>query len=1756
MKILNIIFLVLFTSILSAKSVTYEDAELVAKNWYKNYSPVKNATGNIKEYFTTKYEGNTSFYTFVFNEGGWINIAADDIVTPILAYSFKSKAYRNSKNPAYNEWMKLYEERIRSAKEKELFDENINEKWELIRNSKFGFNLESKDINPLLNENGIDYQWGQGNIFNDLCPNVDGTNTPVGCVATAMAQIMRYYQYPFHGNLHYGYNWEYESYNEYLFENFETAAYYWNQMPTVREDIIWANDYVHNQLSIISYQTGVSVEMQYAPEGSSSNLTKSYNSFIDFFHYDNTANIQIKNNYTQTEWENILKNELDNYRPILYSGHNNESGHAFVCDGYKSDGSFHFNWGWDGDFNGWFMLNDLTPSSYDYTDSQAAIIGIQPKEIEYWHSHSLDSDTCIPNQLLTYTLYLTEDSNPAFGYEVKLKFRDSSNNIIDYPSMTQNEVTSMYEMDIVAPEQAGNFKYYSEIWTTNLTENKKILTTTEKDLIVGTSDFICSQVLNPPSHKYLPGEELNYEIDLDHSGGNPETGYDVKYGLKIKNENQFEVGNCVESPAGSGIYSISINAPDIFNDYQIYAYVFSGSELLFQSDPIDFIVDQEPDIPILLYPENNADNISLHPDFYWEEIDNADSYDFAIYDMIDGSYQQIKYESGLIEGFYHLTSNEFEYDEGYNWTVRSRIAGNIGEWATLNDFRTQNYLEKPQLKYPSNNDTNVKLTPLFVWDKLDNADYYRIKIAPDPELNDYIDYSNIVSNSFEMPIDILNHSTQYYWNIKAYSSNGDSDYSDVFTFRTGGEIPPEKPFLISPANNDTDISLTPELVWEEGDGVALSFSLQISTDSVFTNVVYQNESLEFENFVVPVSTLENEITYYWRVKGINESGDGNYSSIFNFTTTNEPPGPGSILWTLKLGSDVDGIPVFDKEGNIYINTSLDLVKISPENGEVIFTLNNYCMQEDNLAPTLSQDGNTIYTIVSRTALGEVEYPHYLVSMDLNGNLIWKYGFPFGDVYKPVLDNNGNIYVAVSDGNAPYDGQRCIYSIDSNGDYRWMSTPESDSYTDFLAHPSVSNNFVYIAIAYSSIQGTPGKIRAYNTTNGTIAWEKSVGNTESRNYNVAINNSNIIFPTDDDKMYVINKNNGNTVTGWPITANDYFRTTSVIDEEGIIYNGTDENNGNCYVYALNTDGSIKWQKDIIDDMTSTCVLDNNGKLYCASRLHTLYSIEKSDGNTDWSVNLARTIYGTTIGPSGTLYVSADATNSSGVIDSLSFYAIKTNATGLADSDWANQFHDYQGTCCYDSQSILYPPNNLIASTISYSEINLSWSDISNDTGYYIYRSNNPDSNFVKIDSVAQDIIEFSNVNLNPLTEYFYKITSYDGINESVYSEAVSATTVNIPAPQNLTSILKDKNITLTWVNQSEFTPDSITVYRNNSKLVSLAGIDTSYTDSSLGYGNYSYYLRSFINPDIESENSNITSENISDTDIIINDLSPGELTGTEWVSKDTTITELESIQFQFVGYDPDGESLSYNWRVDNSTVSNDSIYNFITNYNSLRNYEISLDVTDNYDAVKNALHYEWNITVNDVNRAPSIVSFLPEEQDLPVYNVEPEVTFEISATDSDLDNTLNFAWLIDADDQTINDSTFVHTFSENGGYTITAIVSDGVAADSTVWNVTSYVGIEELHLPKQTQLHQNYPNPFNPETTITYDIAEAGQVSINVLNYKGELVSSLVNGNKSAGRYSVRWNCSDSKGKTVTSGMYFIVMHTRNYSKVVKALMVK
>jgi PKD repeat protein len=131
-------------------------------------------------------------------------------------------------------------------------------------------------------------------------------------------------------------------------------------------------------VATLMYHCGVSVDMNYGVSGSGSYSWYVPNALINYFAYQNTAEIKFMADFTTTNWISMLKAELDASRPVQYSGIDGSFGHAFVCDGYNSSNQFHFNWGWSGSSNGYYAIGSLNPSGYSFNQNNMAVVRIKP----------------------------------------------------------------------------------------------------------------------------------------------------------------------------------------------------------------------------------------------------------------------------------------------------------------------------------------------------------------------------------------------------------------------------------------------------------------------------------------------------------------------------------------------------------------------------------------------------------------------------------------------------------------------------------------------------------------------------------------------------------------------------------------------------------------------------------------------------------------------------------------------------------------------------------------------------------------------------------------------------------------------------------------------------------------------------------------------------------------------------------------------------------------------------------------------------------------------------------------------------------------------------------------------------------------------------------------------------------------------------------------------------------------------------------
>ncbi len=312
----------------------------------------------------------------IYNAGtqGFVVVSGDDLVTPVLAYSTES-AFVDGELPINAaKWFESYEQQIleilgtstESAPE-------VAARWAAMLDEGDIAPSGDRAVNPLCQAT-----WDQPAPYNTQCPG--GSLT--GCVAVAMAQVMKYHNHPANGAGFHSYSAP--SYGTQS-ANFGATTYDWGGMP---------NNSSNNAVATLMYHCGVSVDMQYGPNFSGAWVLESHSPSTDhntqfamktYFGYGTDMQGVYRNNYSLNDWNNLMKGELDASRPIIYAGFGQGGGHCFVLDGYDDNDFFHFNWGWSGAYNGFFAMDALNPDgqgsgggSGAYNDNQEALINIHP----------------------------------------------------------------------------------------------------------------------------------------------------------------------------------------------------------------------------------------------------------------------------------------------------------------------------------------------------------------------------------------------------------------------------------------------------------------------------------------------------------------------------------------------------------------------------------------------------------------------------------------------------------------------------------------------------------------------------------------------------------------------------------------------------------------------------------------------------------------------------------------------------------------------------------------------------------------------------------------------------------------------------------------------------------------------------------------------------------------------------------------------------------------------------------------------------------------------------------------------------------------------------------------------------------------------------------------------------------------------------------------------------------------------------------
>lgn len=365
-----ILLMTLGTVSLHARQLTPEQA--LARALGDGVAPASavSRSGGMSLSYTAKDSATDRAGVYVFNasdNAGYLVVSADDVALPVLGYS-DSGSFDPSAIPSnMKAWLGEYAREIawasaRSASSPVAYASSISH--------------PVGAISPLCKT-----KWSQDAPFNNQCPELNGERCVTGCVATAMAQVMKYHNYPAKGTGSHSYTTSTAGLN--VSFDFGSTTFDWGNML----DTYTAGAYNDAQASAVATlmkAAGVSVNMNYTTQSSGAISMAPVYAFINYFGYDKGVSYQKREWYGLYEWEHLIYDNLKNVGPVIFGAQSISGGHEFVCDGYTQDGYFHINWGWGGMSDGNFRLTALDPGaqgigggSGGYNFDQDVILGIQ-----------------------------------------------------------------------------------------------------------------------------------------------------------------------------------------------------------------------------------------------------------------------------------------------------------------------------------------------------------------------------------------------------------------------------------------------------------------------------------------------------------------------------------------------------------------------------------------------------------------------------------------------------------------------------------------------------------------------------------------------------------------------------------------------------------------------------------------------------------------------------------------------------------------------------------------------------------------------------------------------------------------------------------------------------------------------------------------------------------------------------------------------------------------------------------------------------------------------------------------------------------------------------------------------------------------------------------------------------------------------------------------------------------------------------------
>ena len=384
--ILTVLLLAMTSLTLQARPVDQETAKRLGQSFVKSNFEFTRQSDQLNLVQTAYSDrGEACYYIYNIGDSGFVILSADDNYRPIIGYSYRDSFNPDDMAPALADFLEIVRQGVMRASHASSAQPSVAADWAMLEKTGRLVSRHGGREDEYL----VQTTWNQNYPYNYFCPEGDGGpggHCYAGCVATAAAQLMKFWNHPVHGQGSHTYIPE--DHPEYgpQTANFGEATYDWDNMP----NFINSNSPIEQIEAVaqLIYHVGVSVDMNYHPSSSGAVTGKLCETMPNYFFYTDRMDNLYRENYTHEGYMRLLMDAIDMGWPMVHRG----GGHAYVVDGYNDNDMVHINWGWSGSSDDWFNIDE-----HGYTDGESVIYNCVPAEVYSATSNAPTDMTVVPS---------------------------------------------------------------------------------------------------------------------------------------------------------------------------------------------------------------------------------------------------------------------------------------------------------------------------------------------------------------------------------------------------------------------------------------------------------------------------------------------------------------------------------------------------------------------------------------------------------------------------------------------------------------------------------------------------------------------------------------------------------------------------------------------------------------------------------------------------------------------------------------------------------------------------------------------------------------------------------------------------------------------------------------------------------------------------------------------------------------------------------------------------------------------------------------------------------------------------------------------------------------------------------------------------------------------------------------------------------------------------------------------------------------